>query len=132
MALVKCNACGAEYRTVLRDGSTYFHACAPLVIVKARKDDGTEIEQPLDQFTGLTLVETKAERDELVAKGTVPAASIVVVRSRRLVKREGHRDENTRAREGDRGERRILKSEGAGCTTLKTDQQLAADDADAV
>lgn len=131
MALVKCNSCGAEYRTVQRDGSTYFHACAPATIVRARREDGTEIEQELEKFAGLTIAESGKAKQELVSGGADPA-TIVVERNRRQVRRTGHRDENTRRRGGERGELRILQSEGAGTTTLKTDRELEAEEASAI
>ena len=131
MARFRCNGCGAVYRNPLRDGSSYFHVCAPQIIVRARREDGSEIEQPLEQFAGLVIVQSRAERDELVNSGT-PAASIVIERTRRLVRRPGHRDENTRERRGERGELRIMKAEGAGATALATDQDVAAEDSDAV
>lgn len=127
MALVKCNSCGAEYRTVQRDGSTYFHVCPPQVILKAVKEDGSEIEQPLEQYAGLTVVETRAQKKELVDAGGDPT-KIVVVRQRRDVRRPDHRDENTRAGTRKPGEPRELRAEGKGVTTLKTDAEMSAAD----
>jgi hypothetical protein len=127
MALVKCNTCGAEYRTVQRDGASYFHVCPPQIIVRARKEDGTEIEQPLEQFAGLTIVENRQQRDELVNSNVDPATIVLELR-RRTVRRADHRDENTRRRDGDRGEIRVLRSEGKGVTVLRSDTQVTADD----
>lgn len=38
----QCNACGAQYDDIMRDGSLYFHACAPLKVDK----NGVEAERP--------------------------------------------------------------------------------------
>jgi hypothetical protein len=116
----RCNACGGEFRDTNGDGSRYFHVCPPETIVRAELDNGTDEDRPLPQWAGITLVETKREKAELVNAGAQPE-SIAVMKRRRDRRRAHHRDENTSHREGTRGERRILKAEGAGAVDIDDD-----------
>ena len=96
MALVRCNACGGEYRQQLADGTPYCHVCPPLAT--------HEIEQ-------------------LAARGQLeltPAQTVDLVTGTLALRRDGHRDENlpsTKPRDGQ-----AIKHEGAGVTVLEEDK----------
>jgi hypothetical protein len=38
MATFKCNSCGGVYSETQRDGSTYFHVCADVVVAEQKAD----------------------------------------------------------------------------------------------
>jgi len=96
MAWLRCKTCGGEYRDVLPDGSTYFHACAPRRLVRVRHADGTrDIVRP----------------DQVLATDTIVDD---VFRPR-----PNHRDENTLDWIQDAsGRRRVLRAEGAGADVI--------------
>jgi hypothetical protein len=117
MSRYRCNTCQGEYEDVGPDGMAYFHVCPPVTLVRVRFEDGSELEQPLRAFKGLTIAADQAAKVALMRDG-VPPHTIVIELARRAARRKDARDENTLRREGDKGERRILKAEGRGRTGI--------------
>jgi hypothetical protein len=91
MTYKRCKACGGIYSPIQPDGSAYFHACPPIVLVRIRRQDGTRATIPRDELQATDQVLRELMRD-----------------------RPNRRDENTLRREGDRGEIRVLRAEGLG------------------
>lgn len=114
---LRCNTCRGEYDDTSADGIAYFHVCPPVVLVRARFDDGTIGTSPLRAYRGLTIAPDQAAKDALVAGGT-PGVDIVVELARRTAPRLDARDENTLRRDGKAGELRVLKAEGTGTTAI--------------
>lgn len=113
MAKQECVGCGGIYQPIQGDGSTYFHVCPPAIVVTLAALDGSEHERALEQLAGVELVPDRATYDRRILEGALPA-QLAIEKSRRQAARAGHRDENTLRREGERGEIRVLRSEGAG------------------
>ena len=96
MAWKRCNTCGGEYRDVLPDNTTYFHACPPRRLVRVRHADGTR---------------------EIVRPDQVIATDAVIEDVYRP--RPNHRDENTMEWQEQGGRRtRVLRAEGGGAETI--------------
>jgi hypothetical protein len=71
----------------------------------------------MSDFAGKAVVISETERAEAIAAGVAPED--VVLALRRVERpRRGHRNENTAARAGARGEVRVLIAEGDGATIL--------------
>jgi len=60
----KCKACKGTYHLTLKDGSEYYHSCAPI----GEKPNGQPIEQPNKRDERIKL-DAKGERCGIVAAG---------------------------------------------------------------
>lgn len=89
---VKCNTCNGVYETTTRDGSQYFHACAPLSRLVVENPDRTRAVIDVGTLDLRPVVETIA------------------------VDRPEMRDENIRQLPGDR--RTSIRAEGKGTTPV--------------
>jgi len=91
--MLKCQSCGATYEPIQRDGSQYFHACAPL---------------------------SRSELKAAVAAGKIKlpkGETVDDAHARRTYERPNKRDENLKATRG-KGATEI-KAEGAGAVELE-------------
>lgn len=111
---MKCQSCGATYEPTLRDGSKYFHACAPLVHVRVERDGKAE---------DVLLSDLKPTDTIDVIRGGAPAKTLVseqraddVRVGDTFVERANKRDENLKVIgfKKDGNAETAAKSEGAG------------------
>jgi len=131
MAMHECLGCGGTYDDGLTRGASYFHVCAPEDLVEAQLASGAIVTLSLAAFAGLTLVPDAATRDRLVDAGASPD-TLALERARTERRRAGHRNENTRRREGASGELRVLVREGAGARPRPDLDQAAERSRDAL
>jgi hypothetical protein len=60
----KCNSCNGSYQPTQKDGSNYYHTCAPV----GRKPNGETIEHPHKRDENIKL-DAKGERAGIIAEG---------------------------------------------------------------
>lgn len=89
---VQCNACGATYDTVLADGTTYFHACAPMSVAQ--------------------LTAAVAAGKVVLPNGETPDVAV----TRRAYERATARDENLPSTKP--ADANTMKAPGAGVTAI--------------
>jgi hypothetical protein len=131
MALLKCNACGGEYRDVQKDGTSYQHVCPPEIVLRLRDPFGNEEELAIAQCAGLELLDAEAVK-AITDKGETLKADQREILARRDRRRADRRDENPDLGIVRKDGTHPPRLEGAGATLLKTDAELALEDADAL
>lgn len=108
---VECQSCGATYDTVQRDGTEYYHACAPLSVAELRAGlaAGT-VALPPDQAARLAALDKLPP--SLNAPAGTPAPGDFYL-AQLVVERPNKRDENVRIDPNTRGVTLIAAGAGA-------------------